>query len=121
MNGNGNANYNKNIPHKNRHLNWHFIYFGYSRDERKARVYVKFTEGEEELNYDNVNHYIPSKLYVYLGHDMPTDTFYSGQIGYARVVLGQGSYKKDNNFDVPNDPFAFSAGLTKLLGKTGSG
>jgi len=78
MNGNGNANLVKNIQHKNRHFTWHFVWFGYSRVERKARAYVKFLDGEEELVYDNVNHYIPEKLYLYLGHDMPSDTFYSG-------------------------------------------
>jgi len=78
LNGNGNANYAKNIAHKNRHANWHFVYFAYSNKDRKARVYVKFLDSEEELVYDNVNHYIPQKLFVYVGHDMPSDTFYSG-------------------------------------------
>jgi len=80
-------------------LSWHFVYFGYSRVERKARAYVKFLDSEEELVYDNANHYIPDKLFVYLGHDMPSDTFYSGQIGYARIVLGKDAYKKTNVFD----------------------
>jgi hypothetical protein len=31
LNGAGNGNYVKNIAHKNRHLAWHFIYYGYSR------------------------------------------------------------------------------------------
>ena len=48
LNGNGNANYFKNIPHKNRHVNWHFVYFAYSNQDRKARVYVKFLDSEEE-------------------------------------------------------------------------
>jgi hypothetical protein len=98
LNGNGNANYVKQFAHKNRHTSWHFIYFAYSRADRKARVYVKFVDSEEELLYDNVNHYIPEKLYVYLGHDMPSGTFYSGQIGYARIVLGKDAFKKDNKF-----------------------
>jgi hypothetical protein len=48
LNGNGNANLVKNVPHKNRHFSWHFVFFGYSRPERKARVFVKFADGEEE-------------------------------------------------------------------------
>jgi hypothetical protein len=32
MVGGGNSNYWKNIPHKGRHTEWHFVYFGYSKD-----------------------------------------------------------------------------------------
>ncbi len=76
-------------------MNWHFVYFGYSQPERKARVFVKFTDSDEELLYDNTNHYIPDKLYVFLGHDMPSDTFYSGKLAYTRINLGKSSYVKD--------------------------
>lgn len=31
MNGAGNANYFKNIAHKDRHQRWFFIYYGYNR------------------------------------------------------------------------------------------
>jgi hypothetical protein len=61
---------------------------------------VRFTDSQEEVVYDNVNHYIPEKLFVFLGHDMPSDTFYSGKIAYSRVNLGSGAYVKDNKFDL---------------------
>jgi hypothetical protein len=48
LNGNGNANVVRNVAHKNRHLTWHFIYFGYTKNEKKARVLVKFTDADEE-------------------------------------------------------------------------
>lgn len=51
---------------------------GYSKDEKKVRGYVKFIDSEKELVYENINHYIPEKLFVYVGHDMPSNTFYSG-------------------------------------------
>jgi hypothetical protein len=31
LNGEGNANYFKNIAHQNQISSWHFVYFGYSR------------------------------------------------------------------------------------------
>jgi len=34
LNGNGNANLVKNIPHNNKHLEWHFVYMGYSKDDK---------------------------------------------------------------------------------------
>lgn len=48
LEGAGDSNVAKQIPHENRHLAWFFVYFGYSRSERRARVYVKFHEDEEE-------------------------------------------------------------------------
>lgn len=40
-NGAGNTNVHNNMLHKNRIMSWHFIYYGYSRAERKAHIYVK--------------------------------------------------------------------------------
>lgn len=48
---------------------------------------------------------------------MPSDTIYSGKIAYSRINLGKGSYVKDNKFDIDEDPFAYTLGLTKLLPK----
>ena len=41
----GNPNIIQNIKHEERHLKWHFVYFGYSRIERKAFAYVQFASG----------------------------------------------------------------------------
>ena len=49
LNGAGNANVVKNVDHKDRHHKWHFIYYAYSRKDRKARVYVKFSDDDEWL------------------------------------------------------------------------
>ena len=49
---------------------------------------------------------------------MPSDTFYSGQIGYARIALGKDAYRKDNRFDSDDsDPHGFKIGVNQLLGK----
>ena len=46
---------------------------------------------------------------------MPSDSFYSGKIGYVRVVLGKGAYKEDKKFDdIDKDPFGFDEGKDKL-------
>lgn len=54
---------------------------------------------------------------MYIGHDMPSNTFYSGKIGLVRVSAGQGAYKKTNDFTEgeDKDPFAFVIGIKKLL------
>jgi len=52
---------------------------------------------------------------VYLGHDMPSDTHYSGKIGYVRVNFGKGSYTDGKKFDgEDDDPFGFDTGKKKL-------
>ena len=91
---------------------------GYSQDEKKVRGFVKFVDAEKEIVYDNINHYVPEKLFVYVGHDMPSNTFYSGQIGLVRVALGDGAFKKGNDFvEGDKDHFKYDAGLKDLLGK----
>jgi len=66
--------------------------------------------------FDNINHYIAEKLFVYVGHDMPTNSYYSGEIGHARVVTGPGAFKPGNKFDDDdNDPHGFSIGFNKLV------
>lgn len=39
-NGAGLTNVIYNVNHRNRHLAWHFVYYGYSRTERKIRGFV---------------------------------------------------------------------------------
>jgi hypothetical protein len=47
LEGKGNANLFKNIPHKDRHTKWFFVYFGYSRPQQKAKAYIKWTDSED--------------------------------------------------------------------------
>lgn len=66
-----------------------------------------------------MNHYIAEKFFVYIGHDMPSDAFYSGQIGYARFVVGPNAYRPGNKFDDDsNDLHGFLIGAKKLLEPT---
>ena len=39
-NGAGNPNVIKNVEHEDRHLSWYFVYYGYSRIERKTHGYI---------------------------------------------------------------------------------
>jgi hypothetical protein len=40
MNAGGNTNSVQNMPHDNLHQAWHFIYYGYSKTEKRAFVFV---------------------------------------------------------------------------------
>lgn len=52
---------------------------------------------------------------VYLGQDISSETFYSGQVALVRMNFGTGAYKKDNQFsNLDKDPFAFDLGLRTL-------
>lgn len=48
VNGAGNTNVWYNVPVNNRHLAWHFVYFGYSRSERKTYSYIKYRSDVEK-------------------------------------------------------------------------
>ena len=51
------------MPHDGRNTEWHFVYFGYSKTERRAFFFVKFRNGFLSLNYANINHFIAEKLF----------------------------------------------------------
>lgn len=40
MNGAGEPNAHKAVPYKNQLSEWHFVFFAYSRTERKASGYI---------------------------------------------------------------------------------
>lgn len=108
MNGAGNANQVKNIPHKNRHAKWFFTYFGYSKKDRLAYVYTKWSEeGEDSLSYENTNHYFVPEFYVFVGRDKHFPGF-NGKIGYVNFNIGTGAFRKGNNFVADKDIFGFS-------------
>lgn len=69
MNGAGNANLYKNIAHKERHLEWFYVYYGYQKSSSKAYAYVKWTNSEDSLTYDNTNHYLAPEFFIFVGRD----------------------------------------------------
>lgn len=113
MNGAGNVNYYKNIPHKNRHEDWFFTYFGYSKTEAKAFVYVKWADSEDTLVYDNVNHYLAAEFIIFIGRDKHFKGF-SGKLGFINFNIGNGAYSKDGFKEHPKDAFGFKSGIDKL-------
>lgn len=69
MNGKGNPNYYKNIKHNNRHFEWFYIYFGYSKTLSKSYALVSWTDGVEDLIYEIVNHYYTPEFFLFIGRD----------------------------------------------------
>jgi hypothetical protein len=69
LNGDGNRNQFQNIAHKGRHVKWFFVHYGYSKPARKAYVHVKWFEEDQNLVYENVNHYYAPKFWLYVGKD----------------------------------------------------
>lgn len=47
-------------------MNWHYLYYGYSRIERKAHGYIKYTSDEKTITYADTNHYLAEKFYLLL-------------------------------------------------------
>lgn len=69
MNGAGNANHHKNINHNNRHFKWFFVYYGYSKKERLANIQVKWSNSDDGMTYEDINHYFTPEFFVYVGKD----------------------------------------------------
>lgn len=91
LNGNGNANIFQNVKLNKDISEWHFIYFGYSRKERKAAGYVQFTNRKEEISIPNLNHYVARQFLVYLAKDQFYPS-YNGKVGRFAITLCDGAY-----------------------------
>lgn len=116
MNGAGNANLHQNINHKDRHTEWFFVYFGYSKKDAKAYIYVKWTDSEDSLTYEKVNHYFAPEFFVFVGRDKQFPGL-NGQLGYVNFNVGTGSFRTGNNFGHSKDAFGYSAGLENIINK----
>lgn len=90
LNGAGNPNVHQNIP-STLHKQWHYIYYGYSRIQRKAYGYIKFLEGEGEITHANCNHYVTNQHYF----TMEKDKFYptlQSEVAYVNINYGKGAF-----------------------------
>ena len=116
MNGGGNPNTPQNILHKNRHIEWFFVYQGYSKTTKEAYTYVKWTTGEDSIEFKNVNHYFASKYVVFVGKDVQFPGF-SGKVAFVSFNTGEGASKKGNDFTHPTDVFRFDKGKQNLFPK----
>lgn len=91
-------NYYNNVP------SWAFLYYGYSRVERKAYAYVKFNDFEVSYTFPNINHYLSNKYWIYVPNYKWYNSF-NGLIAYFRVQFGPGAYNPNTNFAVTGDRF----------------
>ena len=48
---------------------WNYIYFGYSANDKKAAVYVKYPDQSHYYFFDHVQHFVPNYLALYVGAD----------------------------------------------------
>lgn len=90
-------------------MNWFYVYFGYSKNEKHGNAYVKWTEGDNSLDFKNINHYFTSTFYVFAGKDNQFPGF-NGQVAYISFNAGEGAYKKGTDFTHPTDIFRVEKG-----------
>ena len=77
LNGAGNPNLYKAVPYGKDLNSWHFIFFAYSKDKKKAAGFVQFKERKEIIDLD-ANHFLNEVVYVNIGKDR----FYPSWNGY---------------------------------------
>lgn len=97
------------------HFNWHFVYYGYSRTERKAYAYVKFPKEEKTFTFKDINHYLPEKFFL-LFKDARYPP-YVGQQAYFTVVLGAGAFRMSKDYTHKDQIFGFEKGIDSLQNK----
>lgn len=86
MKGEGDSNLTKNVKHNDEHLEWHYVYFGYNRKERKANGVIIFKDKKETVEYSDVNHYLIDVHRLYLANDRFYAS-YNGYIAHLRIHL----------------------------------
>jgi hypothetical protein len=99
MNGRGNPNVYKSVKYGEQLPEWHFVYFAYTRKQRKAYGYVAFKGRKEVVQFDGINHYLAKQYRVFVAKDRFYPSF-SGKVARFRMKLCGGAY--DPNF--PEDP-----------------
>lgn len=94
------------------HYTWTYFYFGYSRTERKAHVYVKFVTREHHLDFNNVLNFVPTIMYVQMSKDK-WHGGYNGMLKYWYLNGGKGSYREKDYGEGESDEltFGYAAGL----------
>ncbi|CAD8155329.1 unnamed protein product [Paramecium pentaurelia] len=87
LEGGGNPNVVQNIQHQNRHTEWFFISFGYSRPQKKAVASIQWKESTDKKEYNNIRHFHVPKFFIYVGKDKMYPGF-NGKIALASFIIG---------------------------------
>ena len=66
LQGAGESNVVQNVQHQNLINVWHFVYFGYSRVNSRAFLFIYFKNGPQSFEIVNLNHYLVERLYFLL-------------------------------------------------------
>lgn len=81
---------------------WYFVYFGYSRPRRTARVFTQEEDAIHDLTFDAVNHYPTHKLLAYVGRDIYNKHRFKGTLGTINLILGDRAFTASTDFDQAN-------------------
>lgn len=66
---------------------WLYVYFGYSRELRSSNVLVHYLDSYATQSYENVEHYVPNYLGLYVGEDGIQKPF-SGKFKDVYLMFG---------------------------------
>jgi trans-2-enoyl-CoA reductase len=54
-------------------------------------------------NYNQINHYLAPKFFLYVGRDLTHPVNYNGKIGYMALNLGDGAFRDGKDFGHKDD------------------
>jgi hypothetical protein len=111
LNGNGNPDIHQGAPYTYYLPLWHFIYFGYSRQDRRAFAFIQFRDSQQTLNWASTDHYLTPKFSIFVGGDFTYQSF-SGSMAFVNFNMGPGAFRTSLNGLTPqNDQFGFYLGV----------
>lgn len=76
LNNHGVPNVHQSVPHRQGISTWHHIYFGYSRQERRALAMVWLPTGKVVVEFEQVNHFVSKQLFLYGAKDQFYPSYY---------------------------------------------
>jgi hypothetical protein len=92
--GAGNPNVYKTVKYGSEISKWHFIYFGYSRKEKRATGFVQFEGRKEKFDIPQTNHYLAKDFYFYVAKDKFYPA-YNGKVGNLRLIFCDGAFNPE--------------------------
>lgn len=83
---------------------WIFLYFGYSLKTRKAFAYTLYTKREDSNLFSGLKHFVPNKLWFYLGADGLNKQFEGAMFDW-NLYFGDGAFTQKPRTLVKQMPY----------------
>jgi hypothetical protein len=78
------------------------MYFGYSMTLRTAHVFVGFPDRNEKFVFENIQHFVPNNMALFLGAD-GVHGAWNGKMKKIGIKFGTGAFLNVNQREIEDD------------------